>query len=150
MTTCLDQFWVQILGRAGIELIYTSAESSPLWEALKKALEEVLDSDEVPSPSVWAVAKQLNTTGSTLWYHHSDLCRRISAKYKRYKLDCKLKNIDLNCAEVRRVALEMHADGIEPTRIRIRRRMNKCGYLRDTQVSQEIITIRRELGYESP
>lgn len=117
-------------------------------EKLRRRLEEVLGSDELPPPSMLTVARQLKLAPHYLYSHFPELCRKISAKHTRHRRDRSLKNIDLICEEVKRIVLELHAEGIKPTQMKIRQRMNKCGYLRYEQVNHAIATIKRDLGYE--
>jgi hypothetical protein len=134
------------------ELPYTSYKikriKKPLdEEALRAALEAILSNDELPPPSMVIVAEQLKIECRRLRYRFPELYRRISARFKEYRRECKLKNINCICEEVKRVVLELHATGLKPTKRRVRDQMSKCGYLRNKVVARTLTNLRQELGY---
>ena len=58
----------------------------------------------------------------------------------------RMVNLERSCREVRAVALELHAQGIEPTRSCISKYLSKPAYFRDREVSAALDRVRYELG----
>jgi hypothetical protein len=118
-------------------------------ESIRRNLEDVLASEEVPPPSLLTVSKQLGIHSKYLRQIFPELCKRISGKYKQHQSAYRLLRLRSICEDVKRISLELHDRGIEPTRRRISMRMNKSGYFRKKEVQQTLMNIRQELGYDA-
>ncbi len=118
-------------------------------ETIKKTLEATITSTEMPPPSVLSMASQLGIDAWSLRSMFPDLCKRISANLKKYREERKKMNIKSICEEVRRISLELHHGGVEPSRGRVNARMSKGAYFLSKEVQDALISIRAELGYKN-
>jgi hypothetical protein len=119
-------------------------------EAIREALEAAITSKELPPPSMLIMAGRLGIDVWDLRNMFPDLSKRISEKFKQYRRECKRTNLNSICEDIRRISLELHSEGIEPTRGRISVRMSKSAYFRKKEVEDALISIRNELGYQNP
>jgi AraC-like DNA-binding protein len=69
-------------------------------ENLRDALEQVLQSEEYPPPSMREVAQRLNYDQSHLRRHLPDLCRAISARYLAYQREQRQRRLEEMSAKV--------------------------------------------------
>lgn len=118
-------------------------------DSIREALEAATTSTEVPPPSLLAVARRLKIDAWDLHSMFPGLCKRISARRKQYRRESKSKNFREACEDVRQISLELHNEGIEPTRGRVETRMSKSGYFLNKEVKDALAGIRHELGYEN-
>ncbi|MDT5296157.1 MAG: hypothetical protein QOJ76_3037, partial [Acidobacteriota bacterium] len=118
-------------------------------ESIRRNLENVLVSQEIPPLSLLTVSKLLGIDAWDLRGMFPELCKRISEQHKQYRSACGLIKLKLICDDVKRISLELHDEGIEPTRGRISVRMNKSGYFRRKEVQEVLTVVRRELGYDA-
>ncbi len=69
-------------------------------EKLRDALEQVLQSEEDPPPSMREVARRLNYNQSHLYKHFSNLCHAISIRYLAYLREQRRSRLRRTCGEV--------------------------------------------------
>ena len=115
---------------------------------LKEALLAVKDSNEYPPPSMAELAKRLNYNVRFLRRHFKELCADISAQYVSYRKELHKNRIKQSCILVQQTALDMYAEGEEPTRSRVASRLNKPAYFREQEVCAALSEVRRQLGLE--
>lgn len=115
---------------------------------LKQSLEAIKYGKEYPPPCMEDVAKRLGYNVRYLRRHFLELCRSISARYIDYRKAIRSQLVEQYCQEVQRVALEIYAEGENPTRSRVASRLSKPAYFRDKNVCAALSAIRKELGLE--
>ncbi|MBE8969349.1 TniQ family protein [Nostocales cyanobacterium LEGE 12452] len=108
-------------------------------------LEEVLASNECPSPSMEEVARRVKCDRRTIYRHFPNLCRAISAKYLNYRKASLAKNIEQSCKEVRLIALNLQSQGVYPSENRVEEHMTMPGYLRYETVRTTLQDIQSQL-----
>ena len=69
-------------------------------EKLRNALEQVLQSEEYPPPSMREVARRLNYDQSHLRKHFPDLCHAISTRYRAYQQEQRQRRLQKTGDEV--------------------------------------------------
>ncbi len=115
---------------------------------LQQSLEAIKDGEEYPPPCMEEVANRLGYNVRYLRRHFLELCRSISARYIEYRKAIRSRLIEQYCQEVQRVALQIYAEGENPTRSRVASRLSKPAYFRDKNVCAALLAIRKELGLE--
>ncbi|HAA28003.1 MAG TPA: hypothetical protein DCE56_10510 [Cyanobacteria bacterium UBA8553] len=115
---------------------------------LQQSLEAIKDGEEYPPPCMEEVANRLGYNVRYLRRHFLELCRSISARYIEYRKAIRSRLIEQYCQEVQRVALQIYAEGENPTRSRVSSRLSKPAYFRDKNVCAALLAIRKELGLE--
>ena len=115
-------------------------------QQVRQCLQTILQEAESPPPSMQEVARRLNYHVRFLRRHFPQLCCAVSARYLAYRKMSRIVNLESSCREVRAVALELHAQGIEPTRSCISKYLSKPAYFRDREVSATLDRVRYELG----
>jgi hypothetical protein len=73
------------------------------------------------------VAKKLGYDHSFLHKHLPQLCRAISSKFEKYQAEKHEEKKRLLLLEVRKVTLEIHAQGVYPGQIRVRNLLGRPG-----------------------
>jgi len=116
---------------------------------VRRALEEVLEEDVYPSPSMQEVARRLKYDRRFLYRHFPSLCHAISARYVSYRRASRLKRIEQSCLEVRQAAVKLHTRGVDPTRSHVSACLTKPAYFREEEVCTALYEIRRELGLKA-
>lgn len=115
---------------------------------LEQSLLAVKYSGEYPPPCTAEVAKRLNYNVRFLRRHFNDLCASISAQYLSYRKELHKNKVKQSCLLVQQTALEIYAEGEEPTRSRVSSRLNKPAYFREKDVCAALDEVRRKLGLE--
>ena len=117
-------------------------------ERLRHALEEVLQSNEYPPPSMSKVAKGLRYDHSFLIKHFPDLCSALSARFEEYRTKlCEEKKRQVIC-EVRQATLVVHAQGVYPSQVRVRNSLVIPGSMRMPEALNAWHETLKELGWE--
>ncbi|MDF0556351.1 TniQ family protein [Kamptonema sp. UHCC 0994] len=124
----------------------SSPKRSGNLEQLRRMLETIKDSDECPPLSMEEVAKRLNYNARYLRRHFKDLCTTISARYTSYRKTLHRSRVEQICLLVEQTALEIYAEGEDPTRSRVSKRLAKPAYFRENEVCAALEELRRKLG----
>jgi transcriptional regulator with XRE-family HTH domain len=75
------------------------------------------------APALSSVSRRLNVSRSSLVDRWPDLCRAISARYLQYRRETKIQRLASLNEDARRIAKELHKQGLRPTHKRIRERL---------------------------
>lgn len=126
----------------------SSKRRSPNFDAksIRQQLEDLVEEDEEPSPSMREIAKRLNHHERTLSRNFPDLCRIISARHRHYRKSNQEATIKLCCQEVRRIAFKLHKEGERPTEARVSALISRPSFLRYRQVRSALQEACQELG----
>lgn len=116
----------------------------------RAVLHSVIESDELPPPSLMQVARRFKISGYPYFWreHCSDLCDAISLKHSQYKKAESEKRRHEIYQQIRQIVLSLHQRGIKPTSSKVSQLLTKPGVLIEPDVRAEFRKIRRELGYE--
>ncbi len=117
-------------------------------EELKRMLEEELHSDAYPPPPMSRVAKKLGYDHSFLHRHLPQLCRAISSKFEKYWAEQREEKKRLLLREVRRVTMELHAQGVYPSQVRVRNLLARPWSIRVPEALAMWHATLKELGWE--
>lgn len=125
------------------------AAAKPLdLQEVKLYLEEILDSDKQPYPSLEQVARILGRDRRTIAKHLPELCRAITTRYLNQKQAIKLEAIAACCQEVRQAVVELHTKGVYPSEGRLAELLTRPGFLRYKEVREAFRAARQEVGLE--
>ena len=117
-------------------------------ERLKRMLDVEIQSDVYPPPPMSRVAKKLGYDHSFLYRHLPGLCRAISDKFEKYRAEQREEKKRLLLLEVRQVTLEIHAQGVYPSQVRVRNLLARPGSIRVPEALAMWHTTLKELGWE--
>jgi TniQ len=117
-------------------------------EELKRILKEELQSDAYPPPPMSRVAKKLGYDHSFLFRHLPQLCRAISSKFEKYRAEQREEKKRLLLHEVRQVTLELHAQGVYPSQVRVRSLLARPWSIRIPEALAMWHSTLKELGWE--
>lgn len=115
-------------------------------ERICTLLQSLLNQNEYPFPSVREVARRYHFGLATLYRHAPDLCRTISARYRHDKKQIQQEAIGLGCSEVRRLAVELYAQGITPSVKNLASVMTNPEALWHEEVLETLNEVRYSLG----
>ncbi len=115
---------------------------------VRLALEKALESDECPPPSMKEVARRLGYQYASLVMHYSEICRAISARYVAHLHTQRKTREQREREELRRVILQLHAEGEMLTFGCVARALDKPGWLRAPYLREAFYELRRELETE--
>jgi hypothetical protein len=101
---------------------------------------------ESPPPSVSAVLKRLGDAANTVRYHFPDLCRAIAQQYAEHRARCAMVRKAHAAEEVRRVAYQLHANGLRLTRQNVRTLLTSSDYLNLPEGRTALREVRSQLG----
>ncbi len=101
---------------------------------------------EIPPPSLTKVMKRLSHTEVTVRRHFPRLCSEIAKHYAEYRVKCAITRKIQAAEEVRRVAYELHANGIALRRRNMRPLLTSSEYLNLEEGRAALRQVRRELG----
>jgi len=116
-------------------------------EAARTALEKILATDPDPALSLKEVARRLGYDPSHLRQRLPLLCAAISAKYLAYRRREKERKLRQIHEEVRRVILEIHAQGVYPTTSLVMERLARPNDFRRPGVRELWYDLVNELGW---
>ena len=114
-------------------------------ERIRSLLQNVLNSNESPPPSVRKVTRRYHVSLATCYRYATDLCQAISLRYKDYRKLQQKQAIEQGISEVRRLAPELYAQGINPTVKKIRRFMTHPETLWYPEVVEALTEVRCSL-----
>lgn len=101
----------------------------------KKALEEVIQLQESPPPSLQEVIKRTGYNRSTIYKNFPEHCRTISQRYIAYLKNRSKTRIELACQKVQEITLQLFSEGIYPSRSRVTTIMGKTAVLREKEIN---------------
>ena len=100
-------------------------------ERLQDVLEQVLQSEEYPPPSMREVAQRLHYDQSHLRKHFRCLCQAISARYKAYQQAQRLERIRKMNAQVQQTAEVLNAQSRTLSERQIGKMLGKRGIFKE-------------------
>jgi hypothetical protein len=103
-------------------------------ELVRDVLVAILETAEIPPPTMKEVAQRLGYDRRTIFKHFPDLCRAISALHRKESKALHLKSVEQSCQEVQQISAKLCNDGIYPSETRVSQVMTKPGYFRYKQV----------------
>jgi len=131
-------------------LAFAAQQRTPVdMEKTRQALESMLASEEDPPPSMSEMARRLQRDRHILTRHFPDLCQAISARYLAYQKARHQQRLQLLCEEVRRAILELHAQDVYPSAVRIMALISKPGNMQHKEVFAAWQDTLRELGLKT-
>jgi DNA-binding XRE family transcriptional regulator len=141
-----------------VETLPLQFSTSPLLEPLTpketvaadevtiyQTLEGALADNKQPPPTLRKIARQLGRAEQTLYNIHPVACHAIVARYKAYVQQQKETRLQKFYAEIKHIAVQLHANGEVPTQKRISSHLSQPGIFRDPRVCAFVEEIRREL-----
>lgn len=118
------------------------------WSEVGRTLEGVLG--EEPPPPMSEITKRLNRSAASLYGHFPRLCRLIGERHIKYRRKSFSQRREQFLAEVRRIALALHDEGIYPSVKRVEERLSAPKSLRSSRAALEVLReVRRELRLDS-
>ncbi len=115
------------------------------WAQVGEKLREMLT--EQPPPPMHVIVDRLKRSESSLYNHFPVLCRRLGARHKEYRQNSFKRRGELFLTEVRRVAVELHRSGINPSMRRVEARLSGSKSLRGNRSALAVLReVRTELG----
>ncbi len=115
-------------------------------DAVRRALEAILASDEVPPPSLREVVQRVGQTYANLRQHVPELSRTISARYRRYQELQGARTRARVREEVRQAAIYLHQHGHYPSTNRIADLISRPSSSRSLTGQSARYEVLRELG----
>jgi transcriptional regulator with XRE-family HTH domain len=103
-------------------------------EKLRDALEQVLQSEEYPPPSMREVAQRLNYDQSHLRKHFPDLCKAISARYLAYQQGRRLDRFRKMNAQVQHAAEILQEQACSLSERQVGKMIGKRGIFKEEEV----------------
>ena len=89
------------------------------WQRIEVILQDVIDCEEIPTPSVNQVARNLECDKRLLYNHFPGLCKEISAKHASYVQMRKSKRIEEDCKKIAETTVTLYNSGIYPSRRKV-------------------------------
>lgn len=118
------------------------------WRKVGDDLKASLEED--PPPSMAEMIKRLGYSETSLYSRFQALCRRIGRRHLAYRKGCFEERRDTFAAEVRAVALTLHAEGVYPSVRRVQGRLSADKSLRSSKTGLNALRkVREELGLNS-
>jgi transcriptional regulator with XRE-family HTH domain len=102
--------------------------------------------NENPPPSVTQVMKRISHSEVTVRRHFPDLCRDIAKQHAEYRVKRAIERKAQAAEEVKRLAYELHANGISLARRHMRARLTSSDYLNLEEGRAALRAVRQELG----
>jgi len=118
-------------------------------EAVRRALEAILASDELPPPSLREVAERIGQTYTNLRHHLPELSRNISARYRGYQEAQGARTRTRLREEVRQATIDLHRRGYYPSNNRIADLISNPSALRSRAGQSARNEVLQELGWRT-
>jgi len=118
-------------------------------DAVRRALEAILASGEVPPPSLREVAERIGQTYVNLRHHLPELSRLISARYRSYQEAQGTRTRARLRDEVRQAATCLHQQGHYPSSNRIAALISSPNSIRSPVAQSARYEVLRELGWRT-
>ena len=116
-------------------------------EKIENALQTILNSQHIPPPTMKEVAKRLGFDRRIISEHYPELCKAISAKYRRYQNQIRAIKIEECCEEVRQAVSVLHQKGEYPSEARVSRLISQPGYFRYKKVRMALKQAKSKLNF---
>ena len=94
------------------------------------------------------IERHFGLTRETLVRWFPQECVLANAQYRLYRSQCKRQRSERMCEEVRKVMLELHAQGIHPSQARVRIKLSDPNMFRRPEALTTYHAMRRQLGIE--
>lgn len=101
---------------------------------------------EIPI-SLTQLAKENKLALRTARKYAPDLCKKVSKRYKEYLAKIKIERVEKILRDVRKAALELHKNGLFPSKERIHKKLGSSVFLED-EIRLKWKDIVRDLGYK--
>jgi TniQ protein len=119
------------------------------WAVQVKAqLLAALD-DAIP-PSVTELSRRLKFDKGTLYEYFPELCAEISARRARHRKEEMVKRKQQRREEIRRIVIELHNQGIYPSRSKVEERFSRAFGMSTVFDGKVIREVKSELGIHMP
>jgi len=119
-----------------------------LWIDIKQEMEKVLR-EEIPPPTIQALAERFNLSTQSLRYHFPDLCRDLAARHAEYHQNIFLKRREQLFNEIRETVLRLHAQEIFPSVNLVSANLSRPRNIgSNKQAVAVLLQARRELGWK--
>jgi hypothetical protein len=119
---------------------YRRMNEPEVFQALQLAL------NENPPPSVTQAMKRISYSEVTVRRHFPDLCGDIAKHYAEYRVKRAIERKAQAAEEVKRLAYELHANGIALARRHMRPLLTSSDYLNLEEGRAALRAVRQELG----
>jgi TniQ len=106
--------------------------------------------DDVVPPSVKELSRRLTCEKATLYEYFPELCAEISARRARYRKEEMMKRKQQRREEIRRIVMELHDQGIYPSRSKIEERLPRAFGMSRVFDGKVIREVKSELGIHTP
>jgi len=116
-------------------------------ERVQAALEEVLQRQDDPPPSMREVADNLGYDHSHLLKRLPDLCRAISARYLAYQAQKRQERVQREYDEIRQAVLSLHEQGRYPSSRQVKYLLTRHGVLHNPEAYATWKSLVKELGW---
>ena len=116
-------------------------------EGAKQTLEQVLNSEEQPPPSLREVGRRLEYRPRELYLRFPELSKAISARHKGYRAACAQEKKKRLCAEIRQTVLNLHEQGIYPSSNRVAHLLSAPNAIQGREARMTWRETLRELGW---
>ena len=116
-------------------------------QKIENALQQILNSQHIPPPTMKEVAKRLGFDRRIISEHCPELCKAISAKYRRYQNQIRAIKIDECCQEVRQAVNTLIEKGEYPSEARVSRLISQPGYFRYKKVRMALKDAKSKLNF---
>jgi TniQ len=118
------------------------------WENVRRELERV-KCEEIPLPTISALAVRLECSVQSLRVHFPDLCHEIATRRTEQQQASFLSRQERLLSEIREAALKLHAQGIFPSANRVSEILPRPRNIGGNKVVvAELRKIREELGWK--
>jgi len=114
-------------------------------EHIYQSLEQAVESDEYPPPSLKEVGKRLGHEQTVLYKIHQVACHTITSRHLLYRHRQREKRLQGYCEEIRQIAAQLQAQGVSLTQKHIAPHLAQPGILRDPKVRELLWEVCREL-----
>ncbi len=89
-------------------------------DQLEQILQKIIADDEIPSPSLAAVARRLAyPSGASLQRLFPEKCAMIVGRYRLHQQTAKTKRLRVLTEKIRQATFEVHMQGREPTKLNV-------------------------------
>jgi len=118
-------------------------------DAVRRVLEAILASGEVPPPSLREVAERIGQTYANLRHHLPELAHLVSARYRGYQEAQGARTRARVREEIRRAAIDLHRQGHYPSNNRIADLISNPSALRSRTGQSARNEVLHDLGWRS-
>ncbi len=116
-------------------------------QKIENALQKILKSQHIPPTTMKEVAKQIGFDRRIISEYYPELCKAISAKYRRYQDRVRAKKIEECCQEVRQAVSVLYQRGEYPSEVRVSQLISQPGYFRYKKVRMALKDAKSEIHF---